>query len=86
MLGDSFLPRMTGSSYVLVPPNSEVQIRLISEELGPAGAHLKTIYDANILRCEVTLLDVDGEDWRSGAFLFGLSVDADLKKELANIP
>lgn len=83
---DSFLPKTLGSGYVLVPPNGKVDVKLTSvEPLGSAGERLRAIYDSNVLRCQVTMLRVDGVELTSDALLFGSSVDADLRVELLQL-
>lgn len=83
---ESFLPESDGSTYVLVPPHSGVEIKLTSvDELGETGARLRAIYDANVLRCQLRLLTVDGDAIQSEALLFGSSADANLLAELQDL-
>jgi len=87
VLATSFLPPTSGGSYILVAPNSKADVKLTSiEKLGAAGAQLRSIYNSNVLRCQVTMHDISGTKLVSEALLFGPSMDKDLKKELLSTP
>jgi hypothetical protein len=80
---EPFLPEIEGSSYVLVPPGGSISISATSvEELGEAGKRLRSIFDASVLRCRLTLVDSTGRMITSDELIFGTSADSDLEREL----